>query len=376
MEIPALQQILNPKKRQWHSAALSLSIACAGGCAADAKDSHEHVASSQSALGRVLKDDICEGASAAHGWSNAFLPVANEAATLHFYATPSGDASGSSAIDAVIGFSNGPATRFSDLGPIVRFNPDGFVDARNGDHYEGGYPYVLGKSLEFQVGIDLLQHRYEVWARPADDPAQPLASVASGFAFRAEQSQVPFLDNLASFVDSASGALQTCQLWYAVPGNGALSHLGEWKHTAFASRGGQYRVTFDTMPATNDPSGRMDAVIGLAQGVPNTFSSLAAIVRFNPQGTIDVRNGPSYAADTVVHYTNLQNYYFVMDIDAEQGRYSVSVRGEDPAAPYTVIAHDYRFRTEQASTTSFDHLGQYVDETEGNLYVSSVTIVY
>ena len=64
-------------------------------------------------------------------------------------------------------------------------------------------------------------------------------------------------------------------------------------------------------------TGSIDAVVGASNGVPTTFSSLAAIV-----------------------------------------------------------AHDYAFRSEQAGVTTLDHLGQYVDGDSGFVNACALTIVY
>jgi hypothetical protein len=66
-----------------------------------------------------------------------------------------------------------------------------------------------------------------------------------------------------------------------------------------------------------------------------------------------------------------------MDIDATRGRYSVTVKNnETPNAAPTLLARDYAFRTEQAATTSFDHLGQFIDGGAGAVYVCSLAILY
>jgi len=44
----------------------------------------------------------------------------------------------------------------------------------------------------------------------------------------------------------------------------------------------------------------MDGVMGLSSGASSSFSSLAAIVRFNNTGTIDARNGGAYAASAAI----------------------------------------------------------------------------
>jgi hypothetical protein len=63
-----------------------------------------------------------------------------------------------------------------------------------------------------------------------------------------------------------------------------------------------------------------------------------------------------------------------MDIDTTRHTYSVAVNAPN-SAPVT-LAHNYAFRTEQAATTSFDHLGQFIDGGRGAVYVCSMTVLY
>ena len=62
--------------------------------------------------------------------------------------------------------------------------------------------------------------------------------------------------------------------------------------TQFEPRSGL--LTFDTYV---EPIGyHIDAVLGLSPTTPGKFTDLAAIVRFNADGYIDVRDGGSYRA--------------------------------------------------------------------------------
>jgi hypothetical protein len=313
------------------------------------------------------------------GWSNGFLPQSTEGLTLTFRNWPSGlDGQGRPLIDAVVGLSNGPAAQFSDLGPIVRFNANGGIDARDGDHYVGNFPYITGEPFEVQMSVDISAHRYSVWVRHNDSDVKPFELLASNLAFRTEQQAVTRLDNVGSFVDSASGSLQSCAFRYAAPSQCVVSHSASWDSRAFPLHGGHLLLEFDALPATRDGSPTLDAVIGAAQGVPGAFGDLGPTVRFRPDGKLDARNGSAYAADVDFTYADTTSYHVSMDIDAAAGRYSVSVRDPnlDPDAPPTVLAHDYAFRSEQAQTTAFDHLGQYVDSEAGTLYVCSLNVIY
>ena len=60
---------------------------------------------------------------------------------------------------------------------------------------------------------------------------------------------------------------------------------------------------------------RIDAVFGLSNGPADAFTDLAAIVRFNPSGFIDVRKGSAYAADVSVPYRANDHFRVSMEID-------------------------------------------------------------
>jgi hypothetical protein len=66
-------------------------------------------------------------------------------------------------LDAVIGVSNGPADAFADLAAILRFNPAGQVDARNGSAYAAVTPFAYRAGALYTVNpyLDLRQHRYD-----------------------------------------------------------------------------------------------------------------------------------------------------------------------------------------------------------------------
>ncbi len=118
----------------------------------------------------------------------------------------------------------------------------------------------------------------------------------------------------------------------------------------------------------------IDAAIGPSNGVPTAFKSLAAAVRFRPDGMIDVRNGGVYAADTGFAYTAGAYYQFVMDIDMPHAKYSVKVAPYGQA--FVSLAQNYAFRTEQAGARTVDHLGQYVDGQSGFVDACELTVVY
>ena len=104
----------------------------------------------------------------------------------------------------------------------------------------------------------------------------------------------------------------------------------------------------------------LDAVIGLADGSAGAFTELAAIVRFNPSGTIDVRAGGEYRADRVIAYSAGVTYRIRMTVDVAEHVYDVDVQHPD-GATWQRIATRYPFRTEQAGATGLDTLAVKLD---------------
>ena len=347
-----------------------------GGCSVDSRDTgweEGTAAVATEALGKsgFRACDAGYATVAGGGWDNYAVPettAATGAFTVQFNAYPGGNPA---TIDGVIGFSGGPADAFTDLGPIVQFNPNGGVAIRNGDHYEGGFPYRIGEGgVQIQLLIDLGTHQYSGWIRNFNGLNKPYDVLGTNLAFRTEQANVTKLNNIGVFVDGPTGELQgPCSLSYSSPTACASSSTGVWKSQPFAAQTGVFRLEFIATPS----AANIDAMIGATQGTADAFSDLAAIVRFRPDGTIDARNGATYAAEATAHYYGGQPYWIALDIDRPNGTYSASIAyGYD--API-VIAQDYAFRTEQSSIASLDSLAQIVDETEGSLQVCMVTLV-
>jgi hypothetical protein len=355
-----------------------LAAVATGGCGADSRDTDSEAGTTAVTTGAIGQSGLraCNGpaAVAGGGWQNFAVPettVAGGAFTVQFGAHPNGVNGTLPTIDGVIGWSDGPANAFTDLGPIVQFNLDGGIALRNGDHYETGSGYRTGEGgVQIQLLIDLGLHQYSGWVRNFNGLNKPFEALGTNLAFRSEQANVTKLNNIAVFVDSPSGELQApCSLSYSSPTACASSPTGVWKNQPFAAQTGVFRLEFIVTPSVAD----IDAVLGATQGTADAFSDLAAIVRFRPDGTIDARNGGAYSAETITRYYAGVPYWVALDIDRPNGTYSASVAyGYDTPS---VIAQDYAFRTEQVNITSIDNLAQFVDETEGSIQVCMLTLV-
>ena len=145
--------------------------------------------------------------------------------------------------------------------------------------------------------------------------------------------------------------------------------VGAWSNQTFPEQTKMFHAEFDATPSADS----IDAVVGLSDGSAASFSQLAAIVRFNPAGTIDVRSGSTYKADLNWPYRAGTAYHLRIDIDVRTHAYSVWLRTF--GSSYTALARSYAFRTEQAGVTRLDNVATEVDSTAGNLEVCGVVVV-
>jgi hypothetical protein len=143
--------------------------------------------------------------SLTENWLNA--PIANQVSTftVEYDATPT-----SNSLDGVIGFSDDPATAYSRLATVVRFNTSGFIDARNGGAYSANssITYAANVRYNFRLEINVPAHTYSIYVTPSGGAEQ---IVGSNYQFRTEQSSVTELNNFAGIV-STGGSVQVSAL--------------------------------------------------------------------------------------------------------------------------------------------------------------------
>lgn len=134
-------------------------------------------------------------------WASAELSsVETGAFSYTFYATPHGNA-----VDAVVGLSDGEASEYTDLGPIVVFNASGVVQVRNGGAYGADtvYGYTQGQGYEIEISGNVSTRIYDVYVTA---PGGARTQLAAGYAFRSEQAAVTQLTHL-SFIDGTDTGL-------------------------------------------------------------------------------------------------------------------------------------------------------------------------
>jgi len=113
-----------------------------------------------------------------------------------------------------------------------------------------------------------------------------------------------------------------------------------------AEQTGMFEVSFDATPLADN----IDAFTGIGAIAPREAGDVAAIVRFNERGTIDVRNGGTFGADQRVPYTGNKPYRVRMVIDVKSRTYSVFVT--PPGQAEVLLAKNYAFRSTQSGVQS------------------------
>ena len=290
-------------------------------------------------------------------WVNSSLPLETGTFRLAFDATPS-----SAGVDGVIGLSAGPASAYTSLAAMVRFNSTGTVDARNGAAYTAAtaIPYAAATTYHFIMDVNIITHAYDAYVVVGG--TQML--IGSQLAFRTEQAAVSSLSNLAAI--ASQGTQTICNVVVSGFAPGCSISSTNWVNSSLPSREtGTFRIAFDATPS----SVGVDGVIGLSAGPASDYTSLAAMVRFNSTGTIDARNGAAYTAATTIPYAAATTYHFIMNVNITTHTYDAYVV---VGGTQLVIGSQLAFRTEQAAVSSLNNLAAVA--SQGSQTVCNVVV--
>lgn len=123
-------------------------------------------------------------------WNNLAFPDQSNTLKTSIEFTPINEE-----VDSVVGLSSGRAEQYTDLAVIVRFSPEGKIDARNGDSYQAvtDINYEQGKRYLFEIDIDIVSKTYSVRVTPEDGTS---VLIAEDYNFRTEQASVANLNNM------------------------------------------------------------------------------------------------------------------------------------------------------------------------------------
>ena len=148
--------------------------------------------------------DTCMLSVAGSWWPNEPFAAQSGRFTAELDTIPS-----AAPVDAAVGLASGPATGWPGLAAIVRFNPAGMIDARDGGQYvsESQIPYAAGQRYRLRLAVDVAAHRYAAWVTP---PGATEIRIGDNLTFRTEQQTVTSLRR--AVVASAAGSLTACNL--------------------------------------------------------------------------------------------------------------------------------------------------------------------
>ncbi len=120
-----------------------------------------------------------------------------------FDATPA-----TSPINGITGLSPSPATAYQSLAAAVRFNPSGFIDARNGGGFTAAQaiPYAAATTYHFILDVSISTHTYNAYVIIGGVQL----TVGTNLAFRTEQATASSLSYLGA--RTASGSHTVCNL--------------------------------------------------------------------------------------------------------------------------------------------------------------------
>jgi hypothetical protein len=125
-----------------------------------------------------------------------------------------------------------------------------------------------------------------------------------------------------------------------------------WQNLSIPPQGETFTVEFDAVPNGNN----IDALTMLSSGVGDHFTNYAALIRFNENGFIDVRNYDQYNSDIAVPYASGTSYHFQAHIDIVSHTYSVWVTPNGALEPIA-LANNYAFRDGQDNINQIDNWG-------------------
>jgi hypothetical protein len=141
---------------------------------------------------------------------------------------------------------------------------------------------------------------------------------------------------------------------------------GSWANTGLSQgQASTFRVTYDGTPSSSSAN----AISGLSSGSALQYSDLATGVRFNPGGTLDVRNGSGFTAAANIAYQAGTTYHFILDVNVANHTYSAYVV---ILFRQITLGSNVAFRSEQSSDSILNTVG--VMSSSGGLNICNITL--
>src|SRR5206468_195573 len=101
-------------------------------------------------------------------------------------------------MDTAVALSLGAQTAYTGFATLTRFNPNGFIDARNGGAFAAAVSlaYSANSTYHFRLVINVSAHTYSIYVTAPGGSEQALGI---DYAFRTEQNTVASLSNWGVF---------------------------------------------------------------------------------------------------------------------------------------------------------------------------------
>ena len=156
--------------------------------------------------------------------------------------------------------------------------------------------------------------------------------------------------------DATNGSLRSAQVTLTIDPNCAVATANSgWQDAPFAIQTATFTAEYDATPSASPNNG----VVALSNGTQTDYAGFAALVRFNPEGDIDARDGGAYDAASVIPYAARQKYHFRVVVNVASHTYSSFVT--PPGGAELTIGRNFAFRTEHAHVPGLNHWGVDVD---------------
>jgi len=181
-------------------------------------------------------------------WQSFGLPAQTDVFTVEFDAAPNG-----SAIDALVGLSQGAAAAYADLATCIRFNTSGNIDSRDGDTYAASATvgYASGTGYHFRMVVNIPGHVFDVYVTP-DGGSETL--LANNFAFRNGATGVTTLDNWALYSYIGSTTVSHMEITQVSSNQTPVADAGTDQTVTDSDDSGSETVTLDGS-GSYDPDG-------------------------------------------------------------------------------------------------------------------------
>jgi Alginate lyase len=213
--------------------------------------------------------------------------------------------------------------------------PDSLITAPSGYCTSSGATHVnqivIGPGSTYAIGYNAYHNRLNVAAMADGSGTTGLHGTANTYNWIQDglltQSLTSDQGNHMTLFEALTHTVEVCK-----------TATSAWTNSSFTAQTGSPTVKFNATPSGNN----INAVMGLSNGAQSIYTSLAAIVRFNPSGFIDAYNGTGYSSLTSIPYTGGTKYSFWFQLNIPAQTYNVYVTPE--GGQQVQIGANYAFR--------------------------------